>query len=43
MIPFVHTANQLDQVDSKIKVVLHDQGEGYKQPITFGSESRKYL
>ena len=36
----------MDQVDSKIKdmgVVLHDQGEEYKQPITPRSGSSKLL
>ena len=42
MICFDHQANQIDQVDSKIKdieKVLHVQGEGYQQPIIFRSRS----
>ena len=37
MIPFDHPANQIDQVDSKIK----DIGWFYNQPITFRSGSRQ--
>ena len=43
MIPFNHPANQIDQVESKIKdmgVVIHDEGEGYQQPIFVRSGSR---
>ena len=43
MIPFDHPANQIDQVDIKIKDKgsSNDQGEGYQQPITFRSGSRQ--
>ena len=47
MIPFDQSAiNQIDQVpggqqDQGHGVVLHDQGEGYQQPITFRSGSRQ--
>ena len=38
MILFDHPANQIDQVDSKIK---DKEGESYQQPIFFRSGSRQ--
>ena len=46
MIPFTHPAKKIDQVDSENKdmgVVLHVQGEGYQEPITFSSGSSQVV
>ena len=41
MIPLTHPAQKIDQVDSKNKDILHDPGEGYQEPTTFGSGSNQ--